>query len=62
MSNRVACLCIILIRSLPVSTLPSPTATDLQEVISGVSYGPKERQLTEDQVCHYFTVCMRLTN
>ena len=37
-------------RALPTCTLPSPTATDLQEVVSGVNYGPKQRVLTEDQV------------
>lgn len=31
--------------------LPSLTATDLQEVMKDVTYGPNEDQLTEDQVC-----------
>lgn len=37
-------------RALPTCTLPSPTATDFQEVISGVNYGSRQRILTEDQV------------
>lgn len=37
-------------RALPVSTLPSPTATDLQEVISQVTFGARGQTLSEDQV------------
>lgn len=44
-------LIVFFYRALPVCVLPSLTATDLQEVMKDVTYGPNEDQLTEDQVC-----------
>ena len=38
-------------RSLASCTLPTVTKTDVQQIISEVRYGRRNRNLTDDQVC-----------
>ena len=38
-------------RSLASCTLPTVTKTDVQQIISEVQYGRRNRNLTDDQVC-----------